>query len=118
MYVMKLFLNLKVHKHDFFILFCRNRILMVPRACNTRFFKNCIRFGPDIGLLNISAYAQSTMKSFPPMLSQHLNHFLICSGCDKSFPRMLSIPVHLKTVNIFLLAEHKRKFLWRMLSVQ
>ncbi len=31
---------LKVHKHEFFIyFFCRNRNLMVPRACNTRFLK-------------------------------------------------------------------------------
>ncbi len=31
---------LKVHKHKiFFYFFCRNRILMVPGACNTRFLK-------------------------------------------------------------------------------
>jgi hypothetical protein len=32
---------LKVHKHEkfFFTFLCRNRNLMVPRACNTRFLK-------------------------------------------------------------------------------
>jgi hypothetical protein len=32
--------KLKVHKHDiFFQFFCRNRNLIVPRPCNTRFLK-------------------------------------------------------------------------------
>ncbi len=32
--------HLKVHKHEiFFYFFCRNRNLMVLRACNTRFLK-------------------------------------------------------------------------------
>jgi hypothetical protein len=31
---------LKVHKHEiFFYFFCRNRNLMVPRTCKTRFLK-------------------------------------------------------------------------------
>ena len=34
----------------------------------TRDFKNRIRFGRDIRLLNVSPYAQSAMKSFPRML--------------------------------------------------
>ncbi len=63
---------LKVHKHEiFFWLFCRNRILMVPRACNTRFLK--ILFGRDIRLLNISVHAQHAMKSVPSMLSMRWN---------------------------------------------
>ncbi len=32
--------GLKVHKHEVFLyFFCKNRNLMVPRACNTRFLK-------------------------------------------------------------------------------
>jgi hypothetical protein len=33
--------SLKVHKHEIFVFkfFCRNRNLMVPRVCNTRFLK-------------------------------------------------------------------------------
>ncbi len=53
---------------------------MVPRACNTRFLK--IVFA-RYSTFKHFAYAQSAMKSFPRMLSQRLNHFLICSGCDK-----------------------------------
>jgi hypothetical protein len=45
-------------------------------------------------------------------------HFRVCTGCDKSFPRMLNIAVHAKTVNIFPLAEHTRKFVQRMLSLR
>jgi hypothetical protein len=36
----------------------------------TQDFENRIRFGRDIQLLNISAYAQPVMKSIPRMLSQ------------------------------------------------
>ncbi len=43
---------------------------------------------------------------------------LYAQGAIKSFPRMLSIAVHVKTVNIFPLAEFTRKFLQQMLSVQ
>jgi hypothetical protein len=57
------------------------------------------------------------MKSFPRMLSQRLNHFL-AQGAIKSFPHMFSIAVHAKTVNIFSLAEHTRKFVRLMLSVR
>ncbi len=33
-------ISLKVHKHEICCcLFCKNRNLMVPRACNTRFLK-------------------------------------------------------------------------------
>jgi hypothetical protein len=52
------------------------------------------------------------------MLSQRLNHSSYAHGVIKSFPRILSIDVHVKTVNIFLLAEHTLKFLRRMLSVR
>jgi hypothetical protein len=32
--------GLKLHKHEiFFYFYCRNQILMVPRACNMRFLK-------------------------------------------------------------------------------
>ena len=47
----------------------------------TQDFENRIRVGRDIRLFNISAYAQSAMKSFPRMLSQGL----------KSFPSMLRV---------------------------
>jgi hypothetical protein len=60
------------------------------------------------------------------MLSQRWNHFLVCSssvkiissyaqGAIKSFPRKLSKAAHVKTVNIFPLAEHTRKFVRRFL---
>ncbi len=39
-------------------------------------------------------------------------------GAIKAFPRMLSIAVHVKTVNIFPLAEHTRIFVWCMISVR
>jgi len=43
---------------------------MVPRACNTKFLKIVYRFGRDIQLLHISAYAQLAMKSILRMVSQ------------------------------------------------
>jgi hypothetical protein len=39
-------------------------------------------------------------------------------GVMKSFPGMLSMDLHVKTVNTLPLAEHARKFVWRRLSVQ
>jgi hypothetical protein len=90
-----------------FILFCRNRNHMVPRACNTRFLK--IVF--------------DSAEIFD------IRHFRACSACDeiasayaqpamKFVPRMLSIILHVKTVHILLLAEHTRKFIPHMLSVR
>ncbi len=54
------------------------------------------------------------------MLSQRLNHFLVCSGCDKIISPYAQhrCTVHVKTVNIFPLAEHTRKLVLRMLSVR
>jgi hypothetical protein len=63
------------------------------------------------------------------MLSQRLNPFHLCSVCDeihsayaqcaiKYVLRMLSMEVYVKTVHILLLAEHCRKFVPCMLSVQ
>jgi hypothetical protein len=53
------------------------------------------------------------------MLSQRSDHFLVCSGCDKIIsPYTQHKIVHVKTVNIFPLAEHTRKFVRRMLSVR
>ncbi len=54
------------------------------------------------------------------MLSQRLNHFLVCLGCDKIISPYAkhTVPVHVKTDNIFPLAEHTRKFVRRMLSVR
>jgi hypothetical protein len=65
----------------------------------TRDFLNHILFGWDIRLLNISAYAQPAMKSFLRM------------PVMKSFPRLLSmhLDAHVKTVKIWKLAEHPRK---------
>ncbi len=67
----------------FFLLFCRNRNHLVPRACNTRFFENHIWFGRDIRLLNVSTHAQHAIKSVPRMLSQRWNSFRVCSVCDE-----------------------------------
>ncbi len=39
-------------------------------------------------------------------------------GAIKSFPRMLSIAVHVKAVNIFSLAENTWKFVRRMLNLR
>jgi hypothetical protein len=64
---------------------------MVPKACNTKILKNCFRFGQDIRLSNISAYAQPAMKSFPRMLSQRLNHFPLAEHTQKFVRRMLSV---------------------------
>ncbi len=47
-----------------------------------------------------------------------LNHFLVCSGCDKIISLHAQHRFTFKTVNIFLLAEHTQKFVWRMLSVR
>ena len=101
--------NLKVHKHEknFFYIFCRNRNLMVPRACNTRFLK-----------IVFDRPRYSTFK-----------HFCACSACDeigsqyaqhaiKFVPRMLSMDCTCKNVHILPLAEHARKFVPRMLSMQ
>jgi hypothetical protein len=35
----------------------------------------------------------------------------------KSFPHMVSMDEHVKTVNILPMAEHAQKFVWRRLSV-
>ncbi len=65
------------------ILFLQKLNPFGPKSLSHEIFENRIRFGRDIRILNISAYAQSAMKSFPSMLSQRLNHFLVCSGRDK-----------------------------------
>ncbi len=73
----------------FFEFFCRNRNLMVPRACNTRFLK-IVFDGRDIQIVNISAYAQPAIKSILRMLIQRWKSFLVCSVflvcpvCDKN----------------------------------
>jgi hypothetical protein len=74
---------------------------MVPRACNTNFFDNRIRFGRDIRLLNISAHAQQVMKSVPRMLSMRWNY----SGRGKFMPlplksKILETPGSLVTDDI------------------
>ncbi len=68
--------SLKVHNHEIFLktLFCRNRILMVSRACNARFRKS-YAFRRNIRLVNISAYAQPAMKYVPRMLSSAIAKF-------------------------------------------
>ncbi len=112
-------LNLKVHKHEiFFYIFCRNRNHMVPRACNTIFFKIVFDSAEIIDF-----------ETFPRMLSMRWNRFRVCSASDeirsayaqcamKLVPRMLSINLHVKTVHILPLAEHMWKFIPRMLSVR
>ncbi len=71
---------LKVHKQNiFFYFFCRNRNLIVPRACNTRFLKP-YSIRPRYSTFKISAYAQPAMKSIPRMLSQRWNSFHVCSA--------------------------------------
>ncbi len=111
--------TLKVHKHEiFFDFFWRNRNLMVPRACNTRFLK----------ILFDSAEIFD-FWTFPRMLSMRWNRFPVCSACDeisspyaqcalKFVPRMLSIYWTCKNVHILPLAEHARKFVPRMLSMR
>jgi hypothetical protein len=41
-----------------------------PKGLQHKIFENRIRYGRDIRLLKISAYAQPAMKSIPRMLSQ------------------------------------------------
>ncbi len=114
--------------HFFIDFFCRNRNLMVLRACNTRFLKIVFDSADIFDVFNISAYAQPAMKSIPRMLSQRWNSFRLCSVCDeirsayaqcamKFVPRMLSMNLHVKTVLILPLADHARKFVPRLLSV-
>jgi hypothetical protein len=67
----------------FKILFLQKPNPYGPKSLYHEIFENRIRFGRDFRILNISAYAQSAMKSFPSMLSQRLNHFPVYSGCDK-----------------------------------
>jgi hypothetical protein len=70
-----------------------------PKGLLHEIFKNRIRFGRDIRLLNISAYAQPAMKSIPRMLSMDLHVKTVCdeivssyAQCAiKSSPRMLSM---------------------------
>ncbi len=89
--------SLKVHKHEiFFDFFCRNRNLMVPGACNTRFLK-IVFDSAEIWFLNISAHAQCAIKFVP---------------------RMLSMDCTCKNVHILPLAEHARKFVPRLLSMR
>jgi hypothetical protein len=91
----------------FFYFFGRNRILMVPRACNTRFMK--------------IVFDSAEIFDF--------KHFCACSACDKIsspyakcaitfVPRMLSMDCTCKNVHILPLAEHARKFVPRMLSMR
>ncbi len=51
----------------FFFFFCRNRNLMVPRACYTRFFK--------------IVFDSAEIFDFPRMLSMRWNRFRVCSAC-------------------------------------
>ncbi len=110
---------LKVHKHEhFFYFFCRNRNLMVPRACNTRFLK-----------IVFDSAEIFDFSTFPRMLSMQWNRFQVCSACDeisspyaqyaiKFVPRMLSIDCTCNNVHILQLAEHARKFVPSMLSMR
>ncbi len=70
----------------------------------------------------IAVAVQCAMKSFLRMLSMQWNSFRICSAqhAMKLFPRMLSIrlDVHVKTVEIWTLAEHTQKFVKCILSVR
>ena len=102
----------------FFAFFCRNRNLVVRRACNTRFLK-----------IVFDSAEIFDFQTFPHMLSQRRNPFRECSASDKIrsayaqpeikfVPRMFSINLHVKTVHILPLAEHARKFVPCMLSVQ
>jgi hypothetical protein len=98
--------------------FCRNRILMVPRACNTRFLKIVFDSAEIFDFL-----------TFPRMLSMRWNRFPVCSACDeisspydqcaiKFVPRMLSMDCTCKHVHILPLAEHAPKFVPHMLSMR
>jgi hypothetical protein len=67
---------LKVHKHEFLYTFLAETETLWSQGPITRDFENRVRFGRDIRLLNMSAYAQGTIsayaqpafKSFPCML--------------------------------------------------
>ncbi len=54
---------------NYFLLFLQKPKLYGSKGLSHETFENRIRFGWDIQLLNISAYAQGAMKSFPHMLS-------------------------------------------------
>jgi hypothetical protein len=100
---------LKVHKHEFlFYFFCRNRNLMVPRACNMRFLKivfdlaqGAMKLFPrmlsmdvynvHVKTVNILPLAKQARKFVRRRLSVRWNHLLLCSVCDESFPCMLSM---------------------------
>ncbi len=102
----------------FYTFFCKNRNLMVPRACKTRFWK-----------IVFDSAEIFDFSTFSRMLSQRWNPFRVYSAgnetryayaqCAMKFVlRMLSMDVHVKTVHILPLAEHERKFVPRMLSVR
>ncbi len=112
--------------------FCRNRILMVSRACNTRFL-NITSIRPRYSLLNISAHAQPAMKLFPRMLSQRWNSFRICSASNEiSFAyaqNILNVDFEMGwdfplcwawacAKNGYSLAEHARKLVTCWLSMR
>ncbi len=114
---------------NFCWIFCRNRNLMVPRACNTRFLK-----------IIFDSAEIFDFETIPRMLSQRWNPFGVCSASDKILsafaqcamkfvPRMLSINLHVKTVHNFnagwacmktrsSYAQCAMKSFPRMLSVQ
>ena len=85
----------------FFDFFCRNRNLMVPRACNTRFLKIVFDSAEIFEFL-----------TFPCMLSMRWNRFPVCSACDeisspyaqcaiKFVPRMVAWIVHVKMFTFY-----------------
>jgi hypothetical protein len=55
--------------------------------------------------------------SIPPRYST-FKHFHVCSGCDKIISPYAQHVCICKTVHIFPLADHMRKFVRRMLSVR
>ncbi len=81
-----------------------------PKGLWHKIFENHLRFGRDIRLSNISAYAHCSA-------SDEI-HSAYAQPAMKFVPRMLSMDLHVKTVHILPLAEHARKFVPRMLSVR
>ncbi len=78
-------LLLKVHKHElFFDFFCRNRNLMVPRACNRRFL--------------IIVFDSAEIFDFPRMLSMRWNCFRVCSVCDEVLTSLFLVSCSLSPI--------------------
>ncbi len=59
--------------------------------CAMKFVPRMLSINLHVKTVHILPLAEHTRKFIPRMLSVRWNHYLVCSICDKIFPRMLSI---------------------------